>query len=87
VIVGDYTDAGDLGRRLETALSIDQLQRDTIEKTEASALATRILERLPKNNAQRQELLLRGHRLSRNMSWQVVVRDHLLPALTRACSN
>jgi hypothetical protein len=84
IIVGDYTRAGNLGQRLDTALSIAQPQRDAVEKTEARSLAGRILKQLPNNDCERKELLAQGRTLSKRMSWQVVVDDYLLPALARA---
>lgn len=84
IVLGNYTRAGNLGQRLDTALSIAQPQRDIVEKAEARSLASRILERLPKNDRERNELLVQGCTLSKRMSWPVVVDDYLLPALARA---
>jgi len=87
IVLGDYTRAGNLGQRLDTALSIAQTQRDAVEKAEARSLANRIMERLPNNNEERKKLLEQGRTLSKRMSWQVVVDDYLLPALARAQAN
>jgi hypothetical protein len=87
VVLGDYIRAGNLGQRLDTALSIVQQQRDAVEKAEARSLASCIMERLPNNNEERKTLLEQGRTLSKRMSWQIVVDDYLLPALSRAQAN
>jgi glycosyltransferase involved in cell wall biosynthesis len=83
-VVADYTQAGALGRSVETALTIDQTKRDVIEKQEARQVAHRIADRLPQCETDMQQLIEQGYALSRQMSWEVVARDYLLPGLARA---
>lgn len=63
------------------ALQIDQGTRDWIEASNSAATARTIFERLPKTNDDLQRLLERGQAVARQMSWEVVVQDYLLPGL------
>jgi hypothetical protein len=63
------------------ALRIDQGVRNWIEGINSVATAQAIFERLPRDGAQSQALLDRGQAIAEQMSWEVVVRDYLLPSL------
>ncbi len=65
------------------ALRIDQPIRDGIEARNSFRVAQQIAERLPRNHADRARLLEEGQRVAAGMSWEVVVKDYLLPALGR----
>jgi hypothetical protein len=65
------------------ALRINQAVRASIEARESWMVAQQIAARLPANDEERQRLLADGQRLASAMSWEVVVRDYLLPALER----
>lgn len=84
VIVADYTDLGDLKMDMDELLRMDREQRDQIEMHVASKVAEQILNRLPKDDAAHEELRRRGFELANQMSWEVVSRDYLLPAIERA---
>jgi hypothetical protein len=45
------------------------------------------MDRLPTTKRAKQRLLKRGYQLGQQMSWDIVVQQHLLPALVRAASN
>ena len=65
------------------ALGIDQLTRDGIEAYNSAAVAQQIADRLPRSDEDRLRLLKEGQRVAQGMSWDVVTRDYLLPALRR----
>jgi glycosyltransferase involved in cell wall biosynthesis len=86
IITGDYVyvpPEWGLGSPWD-ALRIDQAVRDSIEARESYAVAQRIWERLPKNEDDERRLLSAGQQAASALSWEVVVRDYLLPALSRA---
>ncbi len=68
------------------ALGIDQGIRDWIEGNNSERAAHMLLARLPQNDEQAQTLLDSGCAAAQAMSWEVVVRDHFLPALARAAN-
>jgi len=57
--------------------------RDGLEVAEGLRIATAILRRLPRDPADLETLSKEGYRLARDMSWDGVVRKHLLNDLTR----
>jgi hypothetical protein len=66
------------------ALAINQEVRDRLERANSHTVALAIRATLPTTPSQVATLLARGQRVSRAMSWEVVVRDLFLPALRRA---
>ncbi len=70
-----------------TAQAVGQAERDYIEAHQARQIAQEIMNRLPTNKRAQQRLLKRGHQLGQQMSWDIVVQYHLLPALVRAASD
>jgi hypothetical protein len=79
VVIANYTDLADYPYAdVEDLLQIDRAVRDRIEEVEAARLAVEIMDRLPKDEAQVEELVREGYRLASNMSWDVVVRKFLL---------
>ncbi len=65
------------------ALGIDQGVRNWIESHNSETTAHTIFERLPQNSAQVQALLETGQAIARNMSWDVVADEYLIPGLRR----
>jgi hypothetical protein len=65
------------------ALRIDETIRASLEARNSYLVAQQIAERLPRNDEDRQRLLTAGQQLAAGMSWEVVVKDYLLPALGR----
>jgi hypothetical protein len=65
------------------ALWIDRGVRDWLESQNSYAAARAIAERLPKSREEMETLLARGQEIADRMSWDVVVRDYLLPGLVR----
>ncbi len=68
---------------MRAALTIGQSERDALEHRAVQETARAIMERLPRNDAEKQVLIDNGYLLSRQMSWDVVARAQLLPAITR----
>jgi hypothetical protein len=65
------------------ALRIDRVARNNIEAYNSLAVAQQIAERLPRTPEDATLLIEEGQRVARGMSWDVVARDYLLPALAR----
>jgi hypothetical protein len=81
-IVADYTNLEiQSDKDLEDLLKINREVRDRIEANESQRVAMQICSRLPKNEAEVEDLLETGYELARRMSWDVVVQHYLLPGL------
>jgi hypothetical protein len=84
VILADYTRLGDCSYAdIEDLLQIDKSVRDRIEAAEAARVAKEVMDRLPKDGAEEEQMIREGYRLARNMSWDVVVRKYLLNDLSQ----
>jgi hypothetical protein len=85
VIVGDYVYIPPEWRLWSPwdALRIDQTVRNGIEFRNSLQVAQRIAAHLPQSDADRARLIAEGQRVATGMSWEVVARDYLLPALSR----
>jgi len=81
ILVADYTALPDGEATLDNALSIGARERDKAEEAEANRVAADILRRLPATDADREQFIQNGYRLARQMSWDVVCREYLLPVL------
>jgi hypothetical protein len=82
VLVADYTQLPKGNGTLDNVLSIGSHERDVAEEREADRVAIEILKRLPKERAAQEKLIRDGYELAQKMSWEVVSRDYLMPALT-----
>jgi hypothetical protein len=80
VLVADYTRL-EKGANLQDALSIGSAERDHVEEVEAARIAGEILARLPADAAARAAMIETGYDLARQMSWEVVCRDYIMPVL------
>jgi hypothetical protein len=65
------------------ALRIDGTIRTSLEARNSYLVAQQVAERLPRNDEDRLRLLAAGQGLAAGMSWEVVVKEYLLPALGR----
>lgn len=86
MVVADYVTLPD-EHPLNTpwdALAIHQGTRDWIESINSRSAAERIFELLPTNQTDIEALIRSGTALAEQMSWDVVVRDYLVPGLERA---
>ncbi|HBY96825.1 MAG: hypothetical protein M5U01_33510 [Ardenticatenaceae bacterium] len=64
-------------------LSIGRAERDIVEAQAAAEVTSKVLERFPRDTESAKRLLTEGYGLSQRMSWEVVAREYLLPALRR----
>jgi hypothetical protein len=71
----------DGGATLDKVLAIGPRERNAIEEREAERIAGEILKRLPTDRQSREAFIKNGGELAKKMSWEVVSRDYLLPAL------
>jgi len=85
VIVADYSELPERGLVAERLLSIGQADRDAVEHTVAERVAGQLLDRLPRTPAEFEGFIERGYELARQMSWDVVARDYVVPGIQRAC--
>ena len=81
VLVADYTRMPAGNGALDHVLSIGSRERDRVEEEEAERVAGEIIQRLPMDRKSHEALIRGGYELARRMSWEVVSRDYLLPAL------
>ncbi|MHC4154420.1 MAG: hypothetical protein ACYST6_05800, partial [Planctomycetota bacterium] len=84
VIVADFTKI-DAARfpDVEDMLQIDRAVRDGIEQAEAERVAMQICSRLPKNDSDIESMISTGYALAKDMSWDTVVNNYLLPSLQK----
>ena len=84
VIIANYTN---LGARtcadIEDILQIDRPMRDEIERRESEKVAMQICSRLAKNESEIESAIQAGYELAKNMSWDVAVKNYLLPSLQK----
>ncbi|MBW8001465.1 MAG: glycosyltransferase family 4 protein [Planctomycetes bacterium] len=88
VVLADYTrlnghkpsDPNDLK-------SIDMDIRNVIEHNISEKVAMQVCSRLCKSDIETQKMIEDGYNLAKNMSWDVVIKKHLLPTLNRALSR
>jgi len=81
VLVADYTQLVDRAPSFDNVLSIGARERDAAEEKEADRVAGEILKRLPQNAKQQEAMIKTGAELAKKMSWEVVARDFLMPAI------
>ena len=79
VVVADYVSPA--ARDWRSAMRIGQRERDEIEQRASHDVAQQILSCLPRTLAQKQALIDSGYALAQRMSWDVVAKEQLLPAL------
>jgi hypothetical protein len=81
VLVADYTKMPPGNGSLDNVLSIGSRERDAAEEREAERVASEILKRLPSDRKSHEALIKGGYELAKQMSWEVVSRDYLMPAM------
>jgi len=85
VIVADFTRIDPTRfADVEDMLQIDRAIRDRIEQAEAERVAMQICSRLPKSESDIENMIQTGYSLAKNMSWDTVVNNYLLPSLQKA---
>jgi len=83
IVIADYTDSEARFAEIPQLLQIDRAYRDRIEELISSEVADEIIMLLPKTDFEVAAMIENGHRIARNMSWDVVVKNHLLPTLNK----
>lgn len=85
LIVADYVTLPPTWSQLtlQGALALNQGARDVLEISQSRGVAEVLQSRLPRDEAQMARLLAQGQRVAEHMSWDVVAREYLLPALMR----
>ena len=83
VIIADYTAIDGRFHEITDLLDIDRAVRDQVEDKESSEVADEILMLLPKSDAEIAAMIENGRRIAKNMSWDVVVNDYLLPTFEK----
>jgi hypothetical protein len=83
VIIADYTPINGKFGEISEMLGIDRAVRDEIEARVSSEVADEIIMLLPKTELELAAMIENGYRIARNMSWEVVVSNYLLPGLDK----
>lgn len=83
-LVADYTRLPELGLRPEQIQTITAAQRDAIEHEEAGRVARELLRRLPRTPGETEAFIARGHELAKQMSWDAVAAEYIVPGIDRA---
>ena len=85
VIIADYTNLDGSGYAdINNLLRIDQSVLDKLEEQISNKLAMQICSRLAKSEFEIENMIQAGYRLATKMSWEVVVKNHLLSTLQKA---
>lgn len=87
VLIADYCDIGAKGQDIPALLATSREWRDRHESHVAEQVAQRIVQVLPRSDDDMQQLLDRGYELARQMSWEVVAGEFVLPAIDSICSG
>jgi hypothetical protein len=84
-IIGEYNRL-EKGRWAEKKLlSMDRHQRDRVEVRTAGDVARRLVELLPADEKDMENLLERGYDLAKHMSWEVVAGRFVMPQIDAIC--
>ena len=85
VIVADYTEYRAEEDTIEAYLGLDRSDRETHNERVARGVASDVVQRLPRNRAEKEAFIRRGYALAREMSWDVVADRYFLPAVRDIC--
>ena len=83
-IVADYTKLHGRSLHADELLALGAAEREAVEDAEAKRVAAELVKRLPKSPAEIEQYLARGYELAKQMSWDAVARDYILPGIARA---
>lgn len=87
VIVPDYTKLENEGVGDPALLAMTAAQRERIERHVAEQTAAVLMERLPRTPTEKELAIRRGGELAAKMSWDVVAREYIVPALRAALTR
>jgi hypothetical protein len=84
LVIADYTRLnGHDTDKIETLLKIDDSVRKQIEQTVSERVAMQVCSRLPKSQIETEDMIKTGFAMAKNMSWDAVVKNYLLPCLQK----
>lgn len=81
VIVADYAASTVEPDAIRSYLELTREARTAFDEQVAARVSAEVLRRLPRTAEQKAAFVGRGYELARRMSWDVVARDYLLPAM------
>ena len=85
LVIADYTNLNSHNSTdIQELLQIDRVVRNQIEHCVGERVAKQITERLANNQIESENMAQTGYELAKNMSWDTVVQNHLLPVLQKA---
>jgi len=85
IIIANYTNLDNHSfADIEDPLQINRSVRNRIEDCVSKEVAREIIRRLPKNESEIESMIQTGYSLAKNMSWEMVVKNYLLPSLQKA---
>jgi hypothetical protein len=88
LVIADYTRLnGHETDKIEDLLEIDDSVRKQIEQTVSEKVAMQVCSRLPKSESETEDMIKTGFALAKNMSWDAVVKNYLLPSLQKVLSK
>jgi hypothetical protein len=87
IIIADYTAIDGRFGEIPELSRIDRNIRDRIEHRVSSEVADEIIMLLPKTEPEMAAMIETGFQIARNMSWDVVVSNYLLPILNNALNK
>lgn len=84
LVVADYTKLNSHRfASIEDLLKIDESVRNQIEHSVSEKVAMQICSRLAKSESETENMIKTGYSLAKKMSWDVVVKNYLLPSLQK----
>jgi hypothetical protein len=84
IVIADYTRLNGHGSaNIEDLLKMDESVRDQIEQSVSERVAMQICSRLAKSESETEDMIKAGYSLAKNMSWDAVMQNYLLPTLQK----
>jgi len=88
IVIADYISLGKNGfADIEDPLQIGMSVRNQIEDYVSDKIAMQVCSLLAKNDSQLEGMIKAGCELAKNMSWDVAVKDYLLPSLQKSADT
>jgi len=88
VVIADYINLGNHSYTdIKELLQLKSLVHNQIEANESEKVAKKIVSLLPKSESEIESMIKTGYSLAKNMSWDTVVKNHLLPSLQKVLSK
>lgn len=88
VIVADYTSLDGLKcNSLENLLQLDKTVIDQIERKMSGKIAEKVCSLLTENPTELDSLIQTGFSIAKNMSWETIVKNYLLPGLENSSTE